>query len=247
MAHNTDLIHITNPNPKAVVRLLCFPYAGGNSSIYLQWKKMLPPSIELALVQLPGRTMRFAEPLYESMHELVNDLMDALLQLPKKDLIFFGHSMGATIAYELALQLHAAGHTLPVHIICSASKPPHIRKNQIKYSQMSDDVFLDKIKAMGGLSAEILNDNDLMTLIIPILRADFNLLENYTSDYYCCLPMKVSILYGTDDAISEKERQSWFELFSERGKDIAIEGGHFFINQNCQAVVEHVNSIISEH
>lgn len=245
MENNTDLIYIPKPNPDAEVRLLCFPYAGGNSSTYRQWVKKLHPSVELALVQLPGRTMRYSEPLYVSMNELIDDLTNVLSCLSTKDLILFGHSMGATVAYELALRLHSIGCVLPIHILCSASKAPHVKKNQIKYSSLDDDAFLDKVISMGGLSEEILNNKGLLDLIIPILKADFNLIENYTRDYYYRLPIKVSVLYGTKDVISKTERQSWFELFSKRGHEIAIEGGHFFINQHSQVVVEHINSIIN--
>src|SRR6266852_2720465 len=101
------------PNPQAALRLLCFPYAGGTASVFRTWHLALPGEVEVYGIQLPGRAKRFVEPAFTRAPDLVEVLAPALESLLDKPFVFFGHSMGATVGFELARWLRRQGRPLP--------------------------------------------------------------------------------------------------------------------------------------
>src|SRR2546430_10624517 len=96
---------IPRPNPNASVRLFCFPYAGGNASIYTSWSRDLSANVELVAVQPPGRANRISEPPHSRMQDLIADLCPAIRALLGKPYILLGHSLGSHVAFELAREL----------------------------------------------------------------------------------------------------------------------------------------------
>src|SRR5438552_7109196 len=112
------------PRPHAAVRLFCFPYAGGGASAFRCWPDALPASIEVCPVQLPGRETRFREPPYTRLAPLAEALGHALRPFLDRPFAFFGHSMGALVAFELTRWLRRAGGPQPAHLFVSACAAP---------------------------------------------------------------------------------------------------------------------------
>src|SRR5258708_8192662 len=101
------------PSPRASLRLFCFPHAGAGVSAFSTWTPELLPGVELCLVQLPGRENRIQETPITRLSVLVQMMADALSPTMTRPFAFFGHSMGALIAFELAPPLPAEGRQTP--------------------------------------------------------------------------------------------------------------------------------------
>ena len=109
-----------------VVRLFCFPHAGGGASVFRFWTTELAPGIEVYPIQLPGREGRWLEPPLTRISALVPALSEALRPLLQPPYAFFGHSMGAFVAFELARQLRRENRPGPATLIVSAARAPQI-------------------------------------------------------------------------------------------------------------------------
>src|SRR5471030_1190282 len=144
------------------IKLFCFPYAGGSSVIYENWRKKLSPSIELIPIEYAGIGSRFAEPLFENINDVVEDVFHAI----KKHLnttieySFFGHSMGALIAYELSHKLTQLKYTAPVHIFFSGKLAPHIENEYKPIHALEDVEFKEMLLKLGGTSRGALENED---------------------------------------------------------------------------------------
>ncbi len=169
------------PRPAARLRLFCFSYAGAGGAMYRTWLDALPPSIELCAVQLPGRENRFREPAFTSMQRLVETMVPALSPAFDLPYAFFGHSMGALVAFELARALHALPHVAPLtHLLVSGRKAPHLPEDDAPMRGLADDAFIAEIgRRYGGIPDEVLRERDLLDLLLPGLRADMTAIETH--------------------------------------------------------------------
>ena len=115
-----------NKTSDCEMRMFCFPYAGGSAATFIPWVKQLPSWLELVAVQPPGRSSRMFEEPYQEMQLLIDDLILAFKQLIDKPFMFFGHSLGSRVAFELSKRLQSEGLPLPQHFIASGSRAPFI-------------------------------------------------------------------------------------------------------------------------
>ncbi|WDE09214.1 thioesterase [Thalassomonas viridans] len=243
MPENKWLV-IPKPNPNADIKLICFPYAGGSSASYLPWLSQLPTNVELIMVQLPGRGSRVFEDAFDEMEPLVKQLLKFLPAVLNKPYILFGHSLGSRIAFELALKLKEMAHHLPAHFIASGSRGPHTAlKNKIH--NLPDNEFINELKKMGGTPDTLLDNNALMELLLPAIRGDFAIAEKYSYSGKETLNCPVSVLGGKDDkGITEADLKSWGNFFASPANVHMVNGNHFFIDSNKDAVLLRLNQII---
>lgn len=239
-----SLIYIPILKPKAPLRLLCFSYAGGNTATYLPWQKDLHANVELAVIQLPGRGLRLSDTPFRTMNEMVQAIFIALNQLPPKATIFFGHSMGARVAYELTLMLFRSNLHLPIQVIASGSAAPNIRTLKEKIHSLPDKEFIEKIKSLGGTPEEIIKNTELMELILPSIRADFDIIENYFNENNIILPAQVTVFAGRDDNLGRTELDGWFKFFEKKDDIHWINGDHFFVDKNRKEVLNKINLLL---
>lgn len=225
-------ITCVKPIPTAAMRLICFPYAGGGASIFSQWSKALPPSVELWAIQLPGRETRLRETPYRRFSSLLEDLAEVLLpHLDEKPFAFFGHSLGALISFEMTRYLCRQAAAQPVHLFVSGRRPPHLPNSQLPLSHLPDDAFIRGVQQRyGGIPAIILQEPELLNLFLPILKADFELLESY--HYVDDRPMNCSIsAFGgnEDNQATELELTHWQHHTHQAFNLTMLPGSHFFI------------------
>lgn len=163
------------PKQGTRLRLFCFPYAGGGASVFRQWPENMPENVEICPVQLPGRENRIEEPFFTERPRIVKVMAENLNSYFDIPFAFFGHSIGGVIAFELARYLSHRLVLEPVHLFISASRPP-IRGVQLVH-QLPEKEFIDLIRNSGGMPQRVLQSEEYMKLIQPILRADFTLIE----------------------------------------------------------------------
>lgn len=238
------LVYIPKIKPKARLRLICFSYAGGNAGTYLSWQKYLHSDVELAVIQLPGRGARLSDPPFRSMNEMVKAIFIGINQLPPKPSALYGHSMGARVAYELTLMFFRFGLHLPVQVIASGSIAPNICSFKEKTYSLPDKEFIEKIKDLNGTSEEVIKNTEFMKLVLPTLRADFEIIETYINTSKLIIPTKVSIFAGKDDKIEQRDIEEWFKIFVQNTGIHWINGGHFFVDTHREEVLSTINSLI---
>lgn len=229
-------VRIFKPQRDAVLRMFCFPYAGGGAQGFAKWPANLPESVELCALQLPGRETRMRELPLSSADSLVSAMMPALLPLMDKPFVLFGHSMGAIVAFELARRLEEVHGIVPECLIASARVAPHVAIPRPPINRLAQAEFIDGLKSMNGTPKEILEDEGLMALISPMLRADFAVHEEYV--YSPGPPLLCDILAFGGLQDSEAGRAgvgAWSDYTAKKFALRMVPGGHFFI-QSAQSL-----------
>lgn len=237
----------TAANPKATLRLFCFPYAGGGASTYRSWSAHLPAEIEVTAIQLPGREERLREPALSSTADICTELLAVLRPHLDRPFAFFGHSMGALIAFELTRRLRAANKPQPQHLFVSAHRGPQRPSCLPPLGGMSDRELVNLIRSLGGTRDEVLRDPDVMKLMLPLLRADLTVCETYRYEPAEALTCPISAFGGTaDDFIRRSDILAWRAETSAGYQARMFPGGHFFLEEArarlLQAIAEDLSA-----
>ncbi|MEM9101111.1 MAG: thioesterase domain-containing protein [Pseudomonadota bacterium] len=242
---NNKLFFCLNHVPSAKLRVFLFPYAGGSMHSYSSWAQDFNDEIELVFVQSPGRGARLCEKPFDNMTDLVNEIMLSSAFLCEKPSIFFGHSLGSRVAYETCVQLQSRGLRLPKHLIASGSKAAHIESDKHKnMHDLPEKEFIDTLRDLNGTPQEILENDELIELLSPLLRADFKVAECYLAEGKK-LPIPITALGGEQDIdVNHESLMAWKELTYNDFHCVKMPGDHFFINTHRQRVTHVVNKVI---
>lgn len=228
-------------------RLYCFSYAGGSAQAFQGWQKAFPSDIEICAVQLPGRGARFGEPTHTSMSTLLPVLAEVIDADSPREFSYFGHSMGGLIAFELARYQQHNGRPVPESLILSGCESPRNRAPPRGYSQMDDDSLIAALAAFNGTPAEVLAHRELMTLLLPMTRADLSIVESYIYKPGLLLDVPIDVLAGTSDPHVNSETLRHWE--AETTGPCCVEwflGDHFFIHTQREHVLEFVRERMVE-
>lgn len=237
---NGKLFTFPKPNPTATVRLFCFPYAGGSSAIFKPWINSVSDSIELVLVQLPGRGERLMESPLDSMEAIIKELMQHKEFITSKPYALFGHSLGSRIAYELALTLAQNEHTVPLKLYASASRAPHCLSTRPHLHNLPHNEFIQALHSLNGTPKEVLDNQELMELFLPLLRADFKIADTYLADQHP-LESEIHVFHGVEDEIERDHVEAWQALTCKPYELTEFPGGHFFIHQHYNEMMKIIN------
>ena len=219
------------PNPRAALRLFCFPYAGGAANIFHLWSRNLPSSVEVCPIQLPGRGNRLLEPAFTNLDLLVETASRELLSYFDKPFAFFGHSMGASISFELANRLRHEHGSEPVHLFVSGRRAPQIPEDEALTYNLPEKDFLDELRRLKGTPAEVLKHDELMQLMLPLLRADFELIEIYRYSARQPLDCPITAFGGIEDTeVTREYLDAWREMTTGAFNLRMLPGDHFFLH-----------------
>jgi medium-chain acyl-[acyl-carrier-protein] hydrolase len=233
------------PRAETSLRLFCFPYAGGGASIFYDWSKYLPKDISVMAIQMPGHESRMAEELISDINLIIDKLAIAIAPYLGKPYIFYGHSLGALISFELARRLNKINAPLPKHFIVSGRAAPHTPSKKGIIHNLSDQEFIIKLKEYNGLPDIILHNQELLDLFLPIIRADFKLSEGYLYKEDTPLPVPITALAGQDDNnIIIENVALWNKHTTKNFKEYVLPGDHFFIKTECEAVLKIIKDVI---
>lgn len=209
-------------------RLFCFPYAGGGASVFRQWQQHMPPGVQVCAVQLPGRESRMAEVPCTDLESLVEQLYDALASLLETPFALFGHSLGAKIAFALAIC--AQKRQRPVrHLFVAGSRAPHLQEPRPLH-HLPDAELIAALRRYAATPEALLANRELMSLYMPLLRADFTLDETYVYRDDEPLLCPLTVFGGEDDPeTGSEDLDAWQQHCKSTFCCHMFPGGHFFI------------------
>src|SRR5262245_51550208 len=230
-AEHAKWLIFPKPNPAASLRLFCFHYAGGSAQIFHSWPDNLPPTVEICAAQLPGRGQRLADPIITRLLPLSRIIAQVIQQYNDKPFAFFGHSLGALLCFEVARSLRREKHSEPIHLFISATHAPQYRIREDRLSKLPKAELIEKLHKFNGTPPEVLRNDELLDLLLPTLRADFELCETYEYIPEAPLGCPITIYGGIDDQEVEREPlAAWAEMTIGSSKSRMFPGGHFYIN-----------------
>jgi medium-chain acyl-[acyl-carrier-protein] hydrolase len=237
----TPWITCPQPSPAAKLRLFCFAYAGGGASVFREWSKVLPAEIEVCAVQLPGRETRLREPAITRLQPLVAAISQAIAPICDRPFALFGHSMGSLVSYEVAHCLHRHTGLYPAHLFVSGARAPHLPDPDPPIHALPQTEFLQELKQFNGTPIAVLENTELMELLLPTLRADFEVLETYTYQEHPPVSCPISACGGTDDhTVSSEQLAVWQIHTNNRFSLRFFPGDHFFIHSARLSLLSYI-------
>ena len=231
--------------PQASLRLFCLPYAGAGASIFTNWANKLPPEIELCALQLPGRESRSNEPPFTRIKPLVQTLVPLLQPYLDSPFAFFGHSMGATLSFELIRELRNQNLPLPVHLFVSSACAPQLPDLKPPIHRLPDSQLIAKIEEYGGTPEAILRDRQLVEQFLPIVRADFAMLETYFYRSNPPFEFSITALGGDRDSlVSPQQLAAWSQQTSADFRQQIFPGNHFYLHSVREQLLQIVSQTV---
>lgn len=220
-------------------RLFCLPHAGGNASYYFPFSARLAPRIEMLAVQYPGRQERFNEPCVESMHELAGLIAAELAEWTSEPYALFGHSMGATLAFEVADLLRAQG-TEPYALFVSGRRAPSVPAPGSVHLASDEELVAD-MKLLGGTDARMLDNPELLAAILPAVRSDYIATETYRFRGAPRLDCPITAFIGDiDPRVNTPQAKAWADHTTTAFRLRVFSGGHFFLVPHLQTIVDSI-------
>ncbi|MFJ9442224.1 thioesterase II family protein [Kitasatospora sp. NPDC101235] len=227
-----------NPSDSAPARIVIFPHAGGSASYYLEYANALAPHADVLAVQYPGRQNRIGEPTIDSVTGLAEQLARELREWADRPLTFFGHSMGAAVAFETVRRFERDGVKGPERLFVSAGRAPSLPRTTTVH-QLPDDELLAEISALGGTDDRVLAMPGLRELILPSLRADYTAVETYCSAPDATVSLPITAMAGESDAHATVDEVVQWERHTTGAFDLRVfPGGHFYLADRTESVVE---------
>ncbi len=225
------------PVPEARLRVFCLPYAGAGAAAYRAWSLNAPPDVEVIAAQLPGRETRVKEAALTDVGQVVPPLADAMAPLLDRPFVVFGHSMGAALAHDLARHVIARGHA-PSAVVFSGRRAPHSPPRKAPMHDLPDPAFREALRRMGGTPPEVLEHEELMAFLLPMLRADFQMSETFSRLPDAAFHCPVLAVAGTRDAeAAPEEVERWGDLAAGRFRFHVFDDGHFFLHPHRAALM----------
>ncbi|MFI2437499.1 thioesterase II family protein [Streptomyces sp. NPDC018693] len=232
-----------HPAPGARIRLLCLPHAGGGALAYRAWARALAPDIEVVAIRLPGRESRFREEPFSRLGDLVPGLVKDLAPLLAEPHAWFGHSMGALIAFEACRASRALGLGRARRLLVSGRPAPHLplRGAPVHAAPMAD--LVARLRANGGTPDEVLEDDVAMAALLPMLRADYSVAETYAHRPDEPLDCPLSVFGGEQDPLVTPQELAAWRRHSARGCTVrTYPGGHFYLHEEPAPLLRVIES-----
>ncbi|WP_194910935.1 thioesterase II family protein [Catenulispora rubra] len=227
------------PAPEAGIRLVCLPHAGGAAPFYLEFARTLHPDVDVLAVQYPGRQELWREPVIESLTELADRVAAELVPWCDRPVALFGHSLGALLGYEVARRLADAGRPAAA-LFASGRRAPSVRRPEIAHL-LNDRDLVRELAALGGTDPRVLEDEEVLRLTLPVVRADYRAVDSYRYEPGPPLDCPVTVLTGRDDPqVRPQEAEAWRGHAGGEFEVVTFSGGHFFLVEHSRAVTELV-------
>jgi pyochelin biosynthetic protein PchC len=226
------------------MQLFCFPHAGGSASYYIPVARGLPPSVEALAIQYPGRQDRRREASVKSIPELADRISEVLADAVDGPFAFFGHSMGAVLAYEVTRRLASAGRRQPSMLFLSGRRAPHHTRTSNVHLR-SDSGLIADLRRLGGTDGRLFDDEELLASVLPVTRNDYRAIETWSWLPGEKLDVPITVLVGdSDPQTTVQEAADWSAQTSAAFALQVFSGGHFYLDQHANSVIDIVSQAL---
>ncbi len=226
------------------IRLLCLPFAGGGAGFFRAWRRLDSTVVDFVGIQLPGRENLIRQPQATSVAEAV----DAVLPACEEELArpgpvcLFGHSSGAVVAFELARRLDALAPDRVDRLFVSGSAAPWLGRPG-RATGLPDDEFVAAVQGFAGATHPALNEPRLRGVVLPPLRADVQMHEEYRPPHGTATDVAVTAIRGADDAlIAAPAAMAWADATRGGFDYVELPGEHMYLMDGPAALVKLVAS-----
>ena len=232
------------PARNAAARLVCLPHAGGSAPFFLPVADALSPAVDVVAIQYPGRQDRRTEQPVSDMATLADQIHGILRRQPELPMALFGHSMGAALAFEVALRLEADEHRGgPTRLFASGRRGPSTHREE-KVHLQDDNGLLAEVRRLNGTASSLLGDDELMRAALPSLRADYRIAETYSCDPEATVNCPISVLTGDNDPKTTVDEAKEWARHTTASSDLHVfPGGHFFLTAHSDEIIK----ILEQH
>jgi surfactin synthase thioesterase subunit len=229
-----------HPSDTSASQLVCFPHAGGSASYYHPLSRQFSPVVDVFALQYPGRQDRRQEACIKTIDILADKITEHLLRLDDKPTLFFGHSMGATLAFEVAWRLEESGRNAPLRLISSGRSAPGIARGE-KIHQRDDAGIIAEVRNLNGTGPALLADDEILRMSLPAIRGDYQAIETYSYTPGRTLHCPITALTGDSDPRTRIEDVDAWRAYTKGDFRIRIfPGGHFYLAFNIPAVAAEI-------
>lgn len=230
-------------NTSTSTSLFAVPFAGGSAHFYQIWGQQDLGAVQGYAVELPGRGLRLREPLIPEFSDLVRNLAHSFAPVLTSPYAFFGHSMGAFLAFELIRAFEMTGAPIPVHLFVSACRAPHLPRRIRPWHALPENDLIAEIEQLNGTPPGALQNEQVREMMMPVFRADFRLSEEYSYVPREPVTVPISVFGGTSDPlVSSDELNAWSEHTSDFRGSFLFPGGHFYLTEHADDVVAAVRT-----
>ncbi|MCC3766869.1 thioesterase II family protein [Streptomyces sp. UNOC14_S4] len=241
LRENSAWVRRFHPSPESSVRLVCLPHAGGSASFYFPMSQALSPAVDVLCLQYPGRQERRQEPGIENIPDYADAIAAELKPWLDVPTAFFGHSMGAILAYEVALRLEREGAG-PVALFASGRRAPS-RYREENVHRRDDDGIVREMQLLSGTDARVLGDEEILRMVLPAIRSDYTAIETYRSEPGAAVRAPITVFTGDRDPRTSLEEAEAWRAHTEGEFDIQVfPGGHFFLANHSAKIIEIVSA-----
>ncbi|NEO02099.1 MAG: thioesterase [Moorea sp. SIO3I7] len=235
------------PNPESRVRLFCFHYLGGGASVFRKWSDHLSPDLEVCPIQMPGREGRIDEQPFVRMPALVETLAEVLYPYLDKPFAFYGHSMGALISFEVARQLRRQYGLNPVHLFVAAYYAPHLLSPFQSLGEWNDSLLIKKLPRLLDAPKSSLENADFLQALLPTVKADLQILSNYTFLEENPLNCPIWAFGGLqDDRVKQDDISAWRKHTSSTFKLEMFPGKHLFLLRKRKLILSAISQGLNQ-
>ncbi|MBL1102146.1 thioesterase II family protein [Streptomyces coffeae] len=238
----TAWIRRYHPSGDSTARLICFPHAGGSASFFHPVSVRFSPDTDVIALQYPGRQDRRREPCIEDIGTLADQLAEEIQALSDKPTVFFGHSMGAVLAFETAFRLEQRGLNSPHTVLASGRRAPSTVRDEQVHTR-DDRGIISELKLLNGTDSAVFGNDELLSLALPAIRGDYRAIETYAGEPGRRVRCPLTVLTGDNDPRTTlDEAHAWQEHTEGAFRVEVFSGGHFFLADHQ----DEVNKVIAE-
>lgn len=237
----TQWIRRFHPSAASATRLVCLPHAGGSASFYYPVSRNLAPAVDVVAIQYPGRQDRLRDPGIADIEKLAEHIAAELAALTPKPTVLFGHSMGATIGFELAWRLEQDGGQPPLELIASGRRAPSSVREESTHRR-GDDAIIAEMATLNGTDGAVLADEEILRMSLPALRNDYRAIETYRAQPGRRVSCPITVLTGDNDPKTTiAEAEAWRGHTDGECRIQVYPGGHFFLTEHQAAVQAEIS------
>jgi medium-chain acyl-[acyl-carrier-protein] hydrolase len=219
--------------------------------VFFGWPELLAPAIEVVWIQQPGRGSRFVEKPHTDVRiisvEIAAEIAAENSGSTPVPFAFYGHSLGALVAFEVARELRRLRLPQPVHLLVGAARGPHLERVLPPLGHLTDDQFIQEMQnRYSGIPEAVLEHPELLKLFLPVLRADFAAFEAYLHAEEPPLACPISAFSGRQDPmVTLESMEAWARHTNDVFTLHTLVGDHFFVTSERATLVDLVRQSLA--